>query len=64
MVVVKFHEYEASTEGMFAKIKDALQNNDPLVLIDAQGNDIVDSEVWKPISSNVMKKEKISCKSL
>ncbi|CAL1613892.1 unnamed protein product [Knipowitschia caucasica] len=44
MVVVRLLEFEATITGILAKIHDALQCEDPFVLTDAQGNEIVDSE--------------------
>lgn len=44
MVVLRLFEFEATTTGILAKIHDALQSDDPLILTDAQGNEIVDSE--------------------
>ncbi|KAL7384714.1 hypothetical protein ABVT39_007292 [Epinephelus coioides] len=40
----RLFEFEATTTGILAKIHDALQSDDPLILTDAQGNEIVDSE--------------------
>ncbi|XP_072568666.1 uncharacterized protein [Paramormyrops kingsleyae] len=52
-------EFEASTEGILAKVQDALHTDDPFILTDAQGNEIVDSEgtegsvYWKQNSRKV-----------
>lgn len=44
MVVVRFLECEATLHGIIGKVQDAIGNHDPMVLTDAQGNAILDSE--------------------
>lgn len=44
MVVVRFTEQEASVPSMIAKVKDALESNEPLILKDHNGMEILDSE--------------------
>lgn len=44
MVVVRFLEYEATLQGINGKIQDAIGNHDPVVLTDAQGNTVLESE--------------------
>lgn len=44
MVVLRLFEFEATTIGILAKIHDALQRDDRLILTDAQRNEIVDSK--------------------
>ncbi|KAL2087177.1 hypothetical protein ACEWY4_018236 [Coilia grayii] len=43
-VIVRFSEFEASTEGILSKVQAAMQSEEPYVLTDAQGNEIIDSE--------------------
>ncbi len=49
-VVVRFMEFEATVPGITAKVQSALNSEDPLILTDAQGNQIVESEGTKGIS--------------
>lgn len=44
MVVVRFLECEATLQGIIGKVQDAIGSHDPIVLTDAQGNAILDSE--------------------
>lgn len=44
MVVVRFSEFEANLQGIIGKVQDAIGNHDNMVLTDAQGNAILDSE--------------------
>lgn len=44
MVVLRLFQFEATTTGILSKMHDALQSDDPLILTDAQDNEIVDSE--------------------
>lgn len=44
MVVVRFSEFEANVQGTVRKVQDATGNHDNMVLTDAQGNAILDSE--------------------
>ncbi|KAI7807114.1 hypothetical protein IRJ41_022630, partial [Triplophysa rosa] len=44
MVVVRFSECEATLQGIIGKVQDAIGSHDPMVLTDAQGNAILDSE--------------------
>ncbi|XP_051276876.1 uncharacterized protein LOC127375083 [Dicentrarchus labrax] len=44
MVVVRFLECEATLQGIIEKVQDAIGNHDPMVLTDAQGNAILESE--------------------
>ncbi len=43
-------EFEATVPGITAKVQSALNSKDPLILTDAQGNQIVESEGTKGIS--------------
>ncbi|KAL7400249.1 hypothetical protein ABVT39_009212 [Epinephelus coioides] len=43
-VVVRFLECEATLQGIIGKVQDAIGNHDPVVLTDAQGNAILESE--------------------
>lgn len=43
-VVVQFLECEATLQGIIGKIQDAIGNHDPVVLTDAQGNAVLESE--------------------
>lgn len=56
MVVLRLLEFEATTTGILAKIHDALQSDDPLILTDAQGNEIVDSEGTRVLEAKCKKK--------
>ncbi|XP_057208894.1 uncharacterized protein LOC130565819 [Triplophysa rosa] len=47
MVVVRFLECEATVHGIIGKVQDALGSYDPVILTDAQGNEILDSEGTK-----------------
>ncbi|KAA0724137.1 hypothetical protein E1301_Tti022212 [Triplophysa tibetana] len=47
MVVVRFMECEATVHGIIGKVQDALGSYDPVILTDAQGNEILDSEGTK-----------------
>lgn len=44
MVMVRFSESEASLQGITTKVQDAIGSDEPLILTDAQGNAIVESE--------------------
>lgn len=44
MVGVRFSEMEANLQGIIRKMEDAIGNYDNIVLTDAQGNAILDSE--------------------
>ena len=44
MVVIRFMESEVTVQGLLSKVQDALGSYDPLILTDAQGNKILDSE--------------------
>lgn len=44
MVLVHFLECEANLQGIIGKVQDAIGNHDNMVLTDAQGNAILDSE--------------------
>jgi hypothetical protein len=44
MVMVRFAECEASLPGIATKVQDAIGSHEPLILTDAQGNAIVESE--------------------
>ncbi|CAL8342203.1 unnamed protein product [Arctogadus glacialis] len=44
MVMVRFAECEASLQGIATKVQDAIGSHEPLILTDAQGNAIVESE--------------------
>ncbi|XP_045897567.1 uncharacterized protein LOC123965001 isoform X2 [Micropterus dolomieu] len=44
MVVVRFLECEATLQGIIRKVQDAIGSHDPMVLTDAQGNAILESE--------------------
>ncbi|XP_072564944.1 uncharacterized protein [Paramormyrops kingsleyae] len=44
MVVIRFLESEATVLGILSKVQEALGSYDPLVLTDAQGNEVLDSE--------------------
>ncbi|TRY60698.1 hypothetical protein DNTS_026269 [Danionella cerebrum] len=44
MVVVRFSESEATPQGLIGKVQDAIGSHDPIVLTDAQGNAILESE--------------------
>ena len=44
MVVVRFTEQEATVPSMIAKVKDAMGSNEPLILTDHNGVEILDSE--------------------
>ncbi|KAF5904234.1 E3 ubiquitin-protein ligase UHRF2-like isoform X1, partial [Clarias magur] len=44
MVVVRFLECEASLQGIVGKVQDAIGNYNPIILTDAQGNAILESE--------------------
>ncbi|KAF4118126.1 hypothetical protein G5714_000177 [Onychostoma macrolepis] len=46
-VVVRFMEFEATVPGITAKVQSALICEEPLILTDAQGNQIVESEGTK-----------------
>ncbi|XP_048043866.1 uncharacterized protein LOC125266835 isoform X1 [Megalobrama amblycephala] len=60
MVVVRFTEQEASVPILTAKVKDALGTNDPVILTDHNGIEILDSEgtrgsfYWKQNSRKIM----------
>ncbi len=41
-------EFEATVPGITAKVQSALNSEDPLILTDAQGNQIVESEGTSP----------------
>ncbi|CAJ1086750.1 PREDICTED: uncharacterized protein LOC107661756 [Xyrichtys novacula] len=43
-LTVRFSEFEASVDGMVAKIKQALNRDEGLILTDSQGNQILDSQ--------------------
>ncbi|KAK3554492.1 hypothetical protein QTP70_024299, partial [Hemibagrus guttatus] len=43
-------EFEATVPGITAKVQSALNSEEPLILTDAQGNEIVESEGTKGIS--------------
>lgn len=43
-LTVRFSEFEASVDGMVAKIKQALNRDEDLILTDSQGNQILDSQ--------------------
>lgn len=47
MVVVCFIECEATVHGIVGKVQDVLGSYDPVILTDAQGNEILDSEGTK-----------------
>ncbi|KAL1250600.1 hypothetical protein QQF64_018396 [Cirrhinus molitorella] len=49
-VVVRFMEFEATVPGITAKVQTALSSEEPLILTDAQGNEIVESEGTKGVS--------------
>jgi len=44
MVVVRFLESEASLQGIIGKVQDAIGSHDTIILSDAQGNAILESE--------------------
>ncbi|XP_039890197.1 uncharacterized protein LOC120735063 isoform X3 [Simochromis diagramma] len=44
MVVVRFLESEATLQGIVGKVQDAIGNYNPIILTDAQGNAILESE--------------------
>ncbi|KAF5891678.1 uncharacterized protein DAT39_018599 [Clarias magur] len=44
MVVVRFLECDASLQGIVGKVQDAIGNYNPIILTDAQGNAILESE--------------------
>ncbi|XP_028283980.1 uncharacterized protein LOC114450189 [Parambassis ranga] len=44
MVVVRFLECEATLQGIIGKVQDAVGSHDPIVLTDAHGNAILESE--------------------
>ena len=44
MVVVRFLECEASLQGIIGKVQDAIGSHDTIILTDAQGNAILESE--------------------
>ncbi|XP_056117497.1 uncharacterized protein LOC130094927 [Rhinichthys klamathensis goyatoka] len=60
MVVIRFMESEATVQGILSKVQDALGSYDPLMLTDAQGNEILDSEgtrgsiYWKQNARKVL----------
>ena len=43
-LTVRFFEFEASVDGMVAKIKQALNRDEGLILTDSQGNQILHSQ--------------------
>lgn len=43
-VTVKFSEFEASVASITNKVSEALAQEEPVVLIDSHGNEIVDCE--------------------
>ncbi len=45
-----FVEFEATVPGITAKVQSALNSEVPLILMDAQGNEIVEYEGTKGIS--------------
>ncbi|KAK3551115.1 hypothetical protein QTP70_014019 [Hemibagrus guttatus] len=50
MMVVRFLECEASLQGIVGKVQNAIGNYNPIILTDAQGNAILESEgsqYWK-----------------
>ncbi|MGH0126088.1 UNVERIFIED_CONTAM: hypothetical protein FKN15_016303 [Acipenser sinensis] len=59
IVVIRFMEFEATVMGVAEKVKEALASEEPLVLTDVQGNEIIDSEgtrgsiYWKQNSRKV-----------
>ncbi|KAK3573349.1 hypothetical protein QTP86_024049, partial [Hemibagrus guttatus] len=59
-VVVRFMEFEATVPGITAKVQSALNSEEPLILTDAQGNEIVESEgtkgslYWKQIARKIL----------
>ena len=44
MVVVRFLECKASIQGNIGKVQDAIGSHDPILLTDAQGNEMLESE--------------------
>lgn len=44
MVVVSFLECETALQGIVRKVQDAIENYNPMILTDAQGNAILESE--------------------
>lgn len=47
VVVVRFLDCEATLQGIIGKVQDAIGSHDPMVLTDAQGNAILESEGTK-----------------
>ncbi|XP_028656977.2 uncharacterized protein LOC114651192 isoform X1 [Erpetoichthys calabaricus] len=60
MVVVRFLECEATLQGVVGKVQDAIGNYNPIILTDAQGNAILESEgttgsqYWKQNARKVL----------
>ncbi|XP_051787439.1 uncharacterized protein LOC114657635 isoform X2 [Erpetoichthys calabaricus] len=60
MVVVRFLECEATLQGIVGKVQDAIGNYNPIILTDAQGNAILESEgttgsqYWKQNARKVL----------
>lgn len=44
MVVFRFSKFEANLQGIIRKVQDAIGSHDNMVLADAQGKAILDSE--------------------
>lgn len=44
MLTVRFSEFESSVSGILSKVKEALGQEDSLILTDGQGKEILDSE--------------------
>lgn len=44
MVVLRFLEFEATIQGIIGKVQDAIGSHDTMILTDAQGNAILESE--------------------
>lgn len=44
ILTVRFSEFEATVDGMVAKIQQAINRDESLVLTDSQGNQILDSQ--------------------
>ncbi|MEQ2295943.1 hypothetical protein AMECASPLE_019817 [Ameca splendens] len=53
MVVIGFMENEVTVQGMLNKVQHALGNYVSLILTDAQGNEILDSEGTRGIHKSV-----------
>ncbi|XP_035850699.1 uncharacterized protein LOC118493754 [Sander lucioperca] len=68
MVVVRFLECEANLQGIIGKVQDAIGSYDPMVLTDAQGNAILESEgttgshYWKQNVRKILAVRSRSCR--